>query len=152
MLNRITMTGRLTSDPELRKTNAGISVTGFSIANQRNFKNADGEFDTDFFDVEAWRTTADFIVNHFSKGSMITVDGRLQTQKYQDKNGNNRTSIRIIADNVYFGDSKNKMEEKAPANREVTADHNMGGGFSGFDPEDYEDLNTKDDFGFNPFA
>ncbi|WP_077534345.1 single-stranded DNA-binding protein [Massiliimalia massiliensis] len=152
MLNRITMTGRLTSDPELRKTNAGISVTGFSIANQRNFKNAAGEFDTDFFDVEAWRTTADFIVNHFSKGSMITVDGRLQTQKYQDKNGNNRTSIRIIADNVYFGDSKSKTEEKAPVNRETAEEYHMSGSFGGFDPGDYEELNIDSELPFNPFA
>lgn len=117
MLNRITMTGRMTADPELRKTANDISVTGFSIANQRNYKNADGERETDFFDVTAWRATAEFVTRYFSKGSLITVDGRLETRKYTDKNGNNRVAVEIKADNVYFGDSKNESQgTSTPAN------------------------------------
>ena len=75
MLNRITITGRLTHDPELRTTQSNISVTSFSIACQRNFKNGNGERETDFFDVTAWRSTAEFVTRYFSKGSLITVDG-----------------------------------------------------------------------------
>lgn len=117
MLNRITMTGRMTADPELRKTANDISVTSFSIANQRNYKNADNERDTDFFDVTAWRATAEFVTQYFSKGSLITVDGRLETRRYTDKNGNNRVAVEINADNVYFGDSKNENQRtSAPAN------------------------------------
>lgn len=113
MLNRITMTGRVTHDPELRKTASDISVTSFSIANQRNYKNADGERDTDFFDVTAWRATAEFVTQYFRKGSLITVDGRLESRKYTDKNGNNRVAIEIKADNVYFGESKGDGQKTA---------------------------------------
>ena len=101
MLNRIIMTGRLTRDPELRTTQSNISVTSFSIANQRNYKNGNGERDTDFFDVVAWRATAEFVTKYFVKGSLVTVDGRLETRKFTDKEGNKRTVVEIIADNVF---------------------------------------------------
>ena len=110
MLNRITITGRLTHDPELRTTQSNISVTSFSIACQRNFKNGNGERETDFFDVTAWRSTSEFVTRYFSKGSLITVDGRLESRKYTDKDGNNRVAIEIKADNVYFGESKENKE------------------------------------------
>ena len=113
MLNRITITGRMTHDPELRKTASDISVTSFSIANQRDYKNADGERDTDFFDVTAWRATAEFVAQYFRKGSLITVDGRLGSRKYTDKNGNSRVAIEIKADNVYFGESKGDGQRSA---------------------------------------
>ncbi len=114
MLNRIIITGRLTDDPELRETPNGVSVTGFSIANQRDYKNAAGERDTDFFHVTAWRAAADFVTRYFSKGSLITVDGRLETRRYTDKEGNSRVAVEIKADNVYFGGSKNN--ESKPSN------------------------------------
>lgn len=136
MLNRITITGRMTADPELRKTANDISVTGFSIANQRNYKNADGERETDFFDVTAWRATAEFVTRYFSKGSLITVDGRLETRKYTDKNGNNRVALEIKADNVYFGDSKNESQTtSAPANNggDFVPDFSVAGGKMGDD-------------------
>ena len=122
MLNRITMTGRMTADPELRTTASGVSVTSFSIANQRNYKNAEGKRETDFFNVTAWRTTADFVTRYFKKGSLITVDGRLETRKFTDQIGNNRVAIEIKADNVYFGDSKNE-------NQETSAPASIGGDF-----------------------
>ena len=115
MLNRITITGRMTRDPELRTTQSGISVTSFSIANQRNYKNNSGERETDFFDVVAWRNTAEFVTKYFSKGSLVTVDGRLESRKFTDKQGNERKTVEIIADNVFFGDSKNEQRETAPA-------------------------------------
>ena len=115
MLNRITITGRMTRDPELRTTQSGISVTSFSIASQRSYKNGNGERETDFFDVVAWRTTAEFVTKYFVKGSLVTVDGRLESRKFTNKEGNKRTAIEIIADNVFFGDSKNEQRETAPA-------------------------------------
>ena len=93
MLNRITITGRMTRDPELRTTQSGISVTSFSIANQRNYKNNNGERDTDFFNVVAWRNTAEFVTKYFSKGSLVTVDGRLESRKFTDKQGNERKTV-----------------------------------------------------------
>lgn len=122
MLNRITMTGRMTADPELRKTANDISVTSFSIANQRNYKNAAGERETDFFNVTAWRSTAEFVTQYFLKGALITVDGRLETRKFTDKNGNNRIAMEIKADNVYFGESKNE-------NQEASVPGSIGGDF-----------------------
>ena len=106
MLNHVVEMGRLTRDPELRRTQSGTSVTSFSIAVERDFKGQDGEKATDFFDVVAWRATAEFVCKYFSKGRMIVVDGQLQSRKWQDKDGNNRTSIEIVANNCYFGDSK----------------------------------------------
>ena len=128
MLNRITMTGRLTADPELHKTQSDVSVVSFSVANQRNFKNADGERDTDFFDVVAWRSTAEFVSSYFRKGSLITVDGRLQTRRYTDKSGNKRVATEIVADNVFFGDSKGNGETAdAPASAGADLVPNFGG-------------------------
>lgn len=97
--------GRLTADPELRYTQSNIPVTSFSIACDRNFKN-NGQKETDFFDIVAWRSTAEFITRYFAKGSMIAIEGRLQARKYTDRNNNNRVAVKIVADNVYFGDSK----------------------------------------------
>jgi single-strand DNA-binding protein len=106
MLNKIFIMGRLTRDPELRRTQNGTAVTSFTLAVDRDFKNADGTKDTDFIDVVAWRNTAEFVSKYFSKGRMIVVSGSLQSRKWQDRNGQNRISWEVIADNVYFGDSK----------------------------------------------
>ncbi len=106
MLNKIFVMGRLTRDPELRRTNSGTAVTSFTLAVDRDFKNADGTKDTDFVDVVAWRATAEFAAKYFTKGRMAIVDGRLQIRDWQDKDGNKRRSAEVVADNVYFGDSK----------------------------------------------
>jgi single-strand DNA-binding protein len=98
--------GRLTKDPELRQTQNGTPVTSFSIAVNRDFKNGNGERETDFVDIVAWRHTAEFACKYFSKGRMIVVDGRLQFRDWTDKNGNKRRSAEILADSLYFGDSK----------------------------------------------
>jgi len=105
MLNHIVIMGRLVSDPELKQTPSGVDLCNFSIACDRDFKNGDEKV-ADFLDVTAWRHTAKFIANNFGKGRMIVVSGRLQTRKYQDKNGNNRVATEIQAENVYFADSK----------------------------------------------
>lgn len=106
MLNKIFVMGRLTRDPELRRTNSGTAVTSFTLAVDRDFKNADGTKDTDFVDVVAWRSTAEFAAKYFAKGRMAVVEGRLQIRDWTDKDGNKRRNAEVIADNVYFGDSK----------------------------------------------
>lgn len=106
MLNRIVLMGRLTRDPELRRTGSGTAVSSFSIAVDRDFKGQGGEKETDFIDIVAWRNTAEFVSKYFTKGRMAVVEGRLQIRDWKDKEGNNRRSAEVVADNVYFGDSK----------------------------------------------
>jgi single-strand DNA-binding protein len=106
MLNRIIVMGRMTRDPELRRTNSGTAVASFAVAVDRDFKSQSGEKETDFIDVVAWRNTAEFVSKYFSKGRMAVVDGRLQLRDWTDKDGNKRRSAEIVADSVYFGDSK----------------------------------------------
>ena len=106
MLNKIFLMGRLTRDPELRRTGSGTAVSSFSIAVDRDFKGQGGEKETDFIDIVAWRNTAEFVSKYFTKGRMAVVEGRLQIRDWKDKEGNNRRSAEVVADNVYFGDSK----------------------------------------------
>ena len=106
MLNSVCIMGRLTKDPELKSTQSGISVTSFSIAVDRSYKGPGGERETDFFDVVAWRSTADFVCSYFSKGRMAVIEGKLQARSWEDKNGAKRKTVEIVADSVYFGDSK----------------------------------------------
>ena len=106
MLNRIILMGRLTRDPELRRTGSGTAVTSFSLAVDRDFKSQSGEKETDFIDIVAWRNTAEFVSKFFTKGRMAVVEGRLQIRDWTDKDGGKRRSAEVVADNVYFGDSK----------------------------------------------
>ena len=106
MLNRIIVMGRMTRDPELRRTNSGTAVASFAVAVDRGFKSQSGEKETDFIDVVAWRNTAEFVSKYFSKGRMAVVEGRVQLRDWTDKDGNKRRTAEIVADNVYFGDSK----------------------------------------------
>ena len=107
MLNHIVIMGRLTRDPELRRTGSGIAVASFSVAVDRDIANKEsGERETDFIDCVAWRGTGEFVSKYFQKGSMIVVSGRLQIRSWTDKDGNKRRSAEIVADNVYFGSSR----------------------------------------------
>ena len=107
MLNHIVLMGRLTRDPELRRTGSGIAVASFRLAVDRDFGPKDGsDRETDFIDIVAWRSTAEFVSRFFTKGRMAVVSGRLQMRNWTDKEGNKRTSAEVVADNVYFGDSK----------------------------------------------
>lgn len=109
MLNHITIMGRLTRDPELRYTQSQTPVASFSLAVERDFGSKDGgERQTDFIDCVAWRQTADFVSKYFSKGSMAVVSGRLQIRDWNDKDGNKRRSAEVVADNIYFGESKRR--------------------------------------------
>ena len=110
MLNKIFIMGRLTRDPELRRTQSGTPVTSFSLAVDRDFKSQSGEKETDFIDVVAWRSTAEFAAKYFTKGRMSVVEGRLQIRPWTDKEGNNRRSAEVIVDNMYFGDSKRDVD------------------------------------------
>ena len=110
MLNCAVIMGRLTADPELRTTNNGVSVCTISVAVDRNYQREGQERQTDFLTVVAWRQTAEFIAKHFRKGKMIAVQGSIQTRKYEDRNGNKRTAVEIVADNVSFCGSKEQGE------------------------------------------
>ena len=144
MLNHIDIMGRLTRDPEMRRTNSGIAVASFTIAVDRDFtdKNS-GEKETDFIDCTAWRNTAEFVSKYFTKGRMAVVSGRLQIRNYTDKEGNKRRTAEVVAENVYFGDSK----------REESSGGNYGGyntpAYPAAPAQDYAQI--EDDDGELPF-
>lgn len=106
MLNVVAIMGRMVKDPELKTTNSGKSVCSFRIANDSGYKDASGQNQTNWLDVTAWGKTAEFVCKYFPKGALIAIDGRLQTRQYQDKNGQNRTAVEIVAQNVNFAGSK----------------------------------------------
>ena len=111
MLNHITIMGRLTRDPELRRTGSGVAVASFTVAVDRDFSGRDGgERETDFIDCVAWRQTGEFVSKYFTKGSMMVVSGRLQIRNWNDKDGNKRRTAEVVADNVYFGESKRNSD------------------------------------------
>lgn len=114
MLNHITLMGRLTRDPEMRRTGSGIAVTGFTLAVDRDFKSQDGQKETDFIEIVAWRQTGEFAAKYLTKGRMAVVSGRLQIRSWTDKDGNKRKSAEVVADNVYFADSKKDAAGQAP--------------------------------------
>lgn len=121
MLNNIVIMGRLTREPELRRTNSGTAVTSFTLAVDRDFTGKDGERETDFIDCVAWRSTAEFVEKHFSKGRMAVVNGRLQQRDWTDKDGNKRRAFEVIADTVYFGDSKRSDSSNVNTNENAQA-------------------------------
>lgn len=112
MLNVVAIIGRLVADPELRTTPAGVNVCQFRIACDRNFARQGEQRQADFVDIVAWRAQADFVCKYFSKGSLIAINGRIQTRNYQDKNGNNRTAFAVVAENINFGGSKGTSSAK----------------------------------------
>lgn len=136
MLNKIVLQGRLCKDPELRYTQSGTAVTSFTLAVDRDMKNKEtGERQTDFIDCVAWRNTAEFAANYFSKGRMAVVEGRLQIRDWTDKDGNKRKSAEVLVGSLYFGDSKNSTGKEDPLDelqRDVESMFGKpaGGGFS----------------------
>ena len=128
MLNHITIMGRLTRDPELRRTGSGIAVASFTVAVDRDFGGRDGgEKETDFIDCVAWRQTGEFVSKYFTKGSMIVVSGRLQIRSWTDKEGNKRRTAEVVADNVYFGESKRGNEGNSNYGGNSYGGNNYGG-------------------------
>lgn len=151
MLNVIAVMGRLVADPELRKTNSGISTTTFTIACDRSYAKAGTERQTDFLDIVAWRGSAEFVAKYFRKGQMIAVNGSLQTRTYEDKEGRKRKVFEIIADNIHFAESKGssgggggqaysqtpaRMAEPEPA------------AYSAGEPEDFAVIDDSEDLPF----
>ena len=128
MLNHIVLMGRLTRDPELRRTGSGIAVASFTIAVDRDFSGKDsGEKETDFIDIVAWRQTGEFVSKYFTKGRMIVVSGRLQIRSWTDKDGNKRRTAEVVADNCYFGDSK----------KESSGGESYGNSYGGYNAPGY---------------
>lgn len=117
MLNQIVLMGRLTRAPELRHTQSGLSVASFTIAVDRDFGQNGEEKQTDFIDIVAWRNTAEFVSKYFTKGRMAVVNGRLQIRDWTDKDGNKRRNAEVLADRVYFGDSKREDAPRSDAPR-----------------------------------
>lgn len=139
MFNLVVLTGRLTANPELKTTSNGVSVCSFSIAVDRRYKQGE-EKQTDFINIVAWRGTAEFISKHFSKGSMIGVEGSIQTRKYQDKDGNNRTVYEVVANNVQFVESK--RDQSAASGVDMPAS------FSNTSEDDFAQVADDDDLPF----
>ncbi len=134
MFNLVVLTGRLTADPELKTTSNGTSVVSFSIAVDRRYRTGE-ERQTDFINIVAWRSSAEFISKYFKKGSLIGIEGSIQTRKYTDKNGNNRTAFEVVANNVQFVESK----------RDGAASIGESAGFSNADVNDFADLGDAQD-------
>lgn len=137
MLNKVILTGRLTAAPDLKTTTGGISVTTFSIAVQRNYKNADGSYDADFINIVAWRNQAEFISRYFEKGQLITVVGSLQSRNYEDKNGNKRTAFDVVVEEALFAESK---KDSAPRPQEFKAPAETGGNDMDFEEVSDDEL------------
>ena len=134
MLNHIVIMGRLVRDPELRRTGTGTAVASFSLAVDRDFgKNENGEKETDFIDCVAWRQTGEFVSKYFTKGRMAVVSGRLQIRSYTDKDGNKRRTAEVVADNVYFGDSKRDGDGAGRSSAPAAGGYSApAGGFGGY--------------------
>lgn len=132
MLNRCIIMGRLTRDPELRRTQSGKAVTSVTLAVDRDFNGQNGEKETDFIDIVAWGNTAEFLCNYFSKGRMAVAEGRLQIRDWTDKDGNKRRNAEIIVSNVYFGDRRETTKQEQNLNQLAEA----VAGFAEIDPAD----------------
>ena len=133
MLNHITIMGRLTRDPELRRTGSGTAVASFTLAVDRDFAPRDGgERETDFIDCVAWRQTGEFVSKYFTKGRMAVVSGRLQIRGWTDKDGNKRRTAEVVADNVYFGDSRRDGEGSAFGGNSFANAYSAPAGFGGY--------------------
>ena len=144
MLNHITIMGRLTRDPELRRTGSGVAVASFTVAVDRDYKAEGQDRETDFIDCVAWRGTGEFVSKYFHKGSMIVVAGRLQIRNYTDKEGVKRRAAEIIADNVYFGDSK--KSDSNSSNGDYGSNSYGGGDYGGYSApgSDFAELDDDD--------
>ena len=140
MINKVVLIGRLTAQPELKKTANGVSICSFSIAVQRNYKSADGSYGTDFINVVTWRNTAEFVCKFFMNGQLIGIVGSLQSRNYEDKNGNKRTAIEVIADEAQFVESKRESANTAAEPQTFTAPPVAGGNEVEFEEVEDDDL------------
>ncbi len=159
MLNRVVLMGRLVADPELKTTTSGVSVTSFRIAVDRNYVKAGAERQADFFDIVAWRSSAEFVCRNFSKGALIAVDGQLQSRTYTAKDGTNRTVIEVVADNVSFtgerrenasygGSQQYRADYGAPAPAPQPAARPAAPSYSAGSADDFQVMPLDDDLPF----
>ena len=146
MLNKVILVGRITADPEMRQTQSGVSVVSFSVACNRPFTNG-GERKTDFINIVAWRRTAEFVAKYFRKGNAIGIDGRIEMRDYTDRDGNNRRAFEVVAENVFFVESKSAQNADAPATFAApAAQTNVS--YSSGSVEDFEEVDLDDDLPF----
>lgn len=143
MLNNVTIMGRLTKDPELRYTTSGTAVTSFTLAVERDYSGKESEKQVDFIDCLAWRNTAEFVTKYFSKGRMVVAAGRLQTRTWEDKNGSKHKAVEIVAENVYFGDSKKESDGSGYQSQYRAAPQASAAPSSGYDG--FTELDGSDD-------
>ena len=152
MLNVVAIMGRLVADPELRTTTQGNSVCSFRIACDRSYVQQGQERQADFIDIVAWRQQADFVSKYFQRGSLIAVEGSLQTRQYQDKNGNNRTAVEVVANNISFAGAKRQDSQNAPSYEQQTISHvqqaKAQSGFAQGSADDFAVINDNDDLPF----
>ena len=152
MLNIIAIMGRLVADPELRTTPAGVNVCRFRIACDRNFAKPGEQRQADFIDVVAWRQQAEFVCRYFQKGSMIAVEGSLQTRQYQDKQGSKRTAVEVVAHNISFAGAKRQDAQSAPSYEQQTVSHvqqaKEQSGFAQGSADDFAVISDNDDLPF----
>lgn len=148
MLNQVALMGRLTADPELRHTPANISVTTFTIAVNRSYVKQGAERQTDFIDIVAWRNTAEFICKYFKKGQMMAVEGSIQTRTYTDKEGKNRKAFEILANNVYFTESRAASSASVPGMERDAESALPEPGFASGDNDDFAVIADDDDLPF----
>ncbi len=152
MLNNVVLMGRLTADPELKHTPNGIAVTRFTLAVGRSYSKAGTERATDFIDIVAWRSTAEFVSKYFNKGQLVAVRGAIQTGSYQDKDGNNRRTFEVVADNVFFAESKkdssynNSYDRQGTNEKSVDIDNSSS--FETGNMDDFREIPTDDDLPF----
>ncbi len=151
-MNVVAIMGRLVTDPELRTTTQGNSVCSFRIACDRSYVQQGQERQADFIDIVAWRQQADFVSKYFQKGSLIAVSGSLQTRQYQDKNGNNRTAVEVVANNISFAGAKRQDGQNAPSYEQQTISHaqqaKAQSGFAQGSTDDFAVIDDNDDLPF----
>lgn len=151
MLNKAVLMGRLTNNPELRHTTSNIAVTTFSLAVGRNYTRQGAEQQTDFIDIVCWRHTAEFVSKYFSKGQLVAVSGMIQTRNWKDSNGNNRKSVEVVADEVYFAEPKRDSSgsgNNSSRNEDNFAFPSDDSSFSTGGPDDFEEVVSDDDLPF----
>ena len=141
--NKVILIGNMTADPELKKTPSGVSVTSFSIAVNRRFAKQDGQQQTDFINIVAWRQTAEFVARYFNKGKPILICGQLQTRSWTDQNGQKRYSTEVVADEATFVESKSNSAQTSAPSGEQTSAPSYDGDYGGF-----EDLSSDDELPF----
>lgn len=152
MFNVVAIMGRLVADPVLRTTTQGNSVCSFRIECDRSYVQQGQERQADFIDVVAWRQQADFVSKYFQRGSLIAVEGSLQTRQYQDKNGNNRTAVEVVANNISFAGAKRQDGQNAPSYEQQTISHvqqaKAQSGFAQGSTDDFAVIDDNDDLPF----